>query len=590
MSRSVDEITALVIDAMSGNEAAFGVLVQQHAGLVTGVAYSILGDFPKSEDIGQEAFLTGWKKLHSLADPAKFPAWICGIARNKAMTLRRQAIRATEASLEAAVVEPESAGPSAEEVAIGREERSLVWESLEALPDIYRESIVLYYRGEQSVGRVAETLGESKATIRQRLVRGRKLLTAEVESIVNRTLRGTTPKAAFAAAVLASVPGNASAAVAGASTVGVTGHSGSAAATGWLGAAGGAAFGTFAGFLGGAIGTYFSYRNAPYASQRRLIARFSVLMFAWIAFFTIIVSWLVAVQTSATPMKGTEYAITLLFVIFGFQLTLCGLIAWMSWQYKRLGKTAEQTGEPLNRDVAERSARVVRPARWYTGSRQLFGRPLIDVQFGSISADGKVDQPRTARGWIAMGDRAHGYLLAVGSFACGFVAVGGRSVGGLAIGGVACGIVSVGGLTAGLMSVGGLACGIVTCGGLAIGVYSLAGIAVGVYSVGGVAFGWQMASGAVAWSQHACEGQIIFGCQSEEATRNEISAHWFMSLFRYEVANPEKTVLSASQRNAVVVVATACIALATIIYRKMIVPRLQTDVKGSRRRHQSPPR
>lgn len=45
-----------VQSAMAGDKQAFGELVSQYAGLVTGIAYSVCGDFARSQDIGQEAF------------------------------------------------------------------------------------------------------------------------------------------------------------------------------------------------------------------------------------------------------------------------------------------------------------------------------------------------------------------------------------------------------------------------------------------------------------------------------------------------------------------------------------------------------
>lgn len=125
--------------AIAGDELAFERLVEHHAGMVTGVAYSVLGDFARSEDVGQEAFLEAWKKRKSLSDPAKFAGWICSIARHRALDMRRKALRQAGQSADLAITDPPTSEPSAADVAARQEEKTLVWNTLDTLPAKYRE-------------------------------------------------------------------------------------------------------------------------------------------------------------------------------------------------------------------------------------------------------------------------------------------------------------------------------------------------------------------------------------------------------------------------------------------------------------------
>src|SRR6478609_1332521 len=59
----------LVRAARRGEKRAFVEIVARHQAMVCGVALGILGDFAASEDAGQEAFLTAWRKLHELREP-----------------------------------------------------------------------------------------------------------------------------------------------------------------------------------------------------------------------------------------------------------------------------------------------------------------------------------------------------------------------------------------------------------------------------------------------------------------------------------------------------------------------------------------
>ena len=83
----------IAAEAIAGNQTSFGRLVERYAGMVTGVAYAVLGDFARSEDTGQDAFLEAWRKRDTLHDPAKFPAWVCSIARHRAIDAVRRSAR-----------------------------------------------------------------------------------------------------------------------------------------------------------------------------------------------------------------------------------------------------------------------------------------------------------------------------------------------------------------------------------------------------------------------------------------------------------------------------------------------------------------
>jgi len=52
----------LVEQCANGNTAAFAQLVARYQTLVCSVAYSITGDFARSEDVGQDAFVAAWRE------------------------------------------------------------------------------------------------------------------------------------------------------------------------------------------------------------------------------------------------------------------------------------------------------------------------------------------------------------------------------------------------------------------------------------------------------------------------------------------------------------------------------------------------
>ena len=224
---------ALAWAAQGGEKRAFVEIVARHQAMVTGVALAILRDFAASEDAAQEAFLTAWKKLGTLREPAKLRPWLARIARTSAlMHLRR---KGPESPLDDTTKEGETTfGP--DEAVASREESALVLAALDELPENYRLPLVLFYREEQSVRAVAETLELSEDAVKQRLSRGREMLRARVAGVVDSVLGRTIPTTIFTMTIAAAIG-----ALAAPSAVAASVFSGAAVATGTTAVGGGSA-------------------------------------------------------------------------------------------------------------------------------------------------------------------------------------------------------------------------------------------------------------------------------------------------------------------------------------------------------------
>ena len=342
------EANLLVESAMAGDQKAFGELVRQHAGLVTGVAYSVCGDFSRSEDVGQEAFLEAWKNLSTLREPAKFSSWLCTITRRRAIDLVRRLKSKSTDSLDVELEDRSNANPEA--MMEADQERTMVWSMLEQLPETYRETMVLFYRSEQSVAEVATALAENEATIRQRLKRGRELMKRDLADSISRTLTSTVPKAAFAAAVMAAIP----------STTYAAGTVGAAAATGKAGigvggaattALGAAIFGSLTGIAGGLFGAWNSWRTAEYKSQQQFIVRTSIHYCIGFTTFMVLLGILLWFRVNGDLSDGAY-----LFFFLGLMLTgflFSGFWMWSGFRtYKRIENEAIKSGEPRCQEMA----------------------------------------------------------------------------------------------------------------------------------------------------------------------------------------------------------------------------------------------
>ena len=195
----------LLARCRGGDREAYGHLVERHQSLVCALAYNVCGDLARSEDVAQDAFVTAWKRLAELRDPTRFKAWLCEIARNLARAVTRRQTRRPELPLDE-TRELVSEAPTPDEAAVSREEEAMMWDALEAVSDVYREPLILYYRERQSVSEVARALDLSEDAVRQRLARGRAALKAQVMALVENTLARTRPGRPFTLAVLAALP------------------------------------------------------------------------------------------------------------------------------------------------------------------------------------------------------------------------------------------------------------------------------------------------------------------------------------------------------------------------------------------------
>src|SRR5512136_1486590 len=198
----------LVAESLDGNRDAFRLIVERYQTLIASLAYCATGNVSRSEDLAQETFVSAWKQLAELREPAKLRPWLCSIARSLiSKDFRRQGREPDHAaeSLEA-VDEWVSPEPLPPDQVISDEEKAILWRSLERIPEIYREPLVLFYREHQSIEAVAQDLGLSEDAVKQRLSRGRKLLQEQFLGFVAGALKQTSPGKAFTVGVIAALP------------------------------------------------------------------------------------------------------------------------------------------------------------------------------------------------------------------------------------------------------------------------------------------------------------------------------------------------------------------------------------------------
>lgn len=154
---------ALVRAAAAGDRASFAALYERFASTVHGILLAH-GRTEDAADGVQEVFLRALDRLHTLRDAAAFPGWLAAIARNHA----RMALRGSRR-----LVPLDDRIPAPERPALEARE---VMDALRALPEAYREPLVLRLVEGLSGEEIAARTGLTPGSVRVNLHRGMRLL------------------------------------------------------------------------------------------------------------------------------------------------------------------------------------------------------------------------------------------------------------------------------------------------------------------------------------------------------------------------------------------------------------------------------
>lgn len=490
--------TDLVSQSLSGDRAAFEHIVSRYQNFICAVAYSATGNFAASEDLAQETFVTAWKQLDSLREREKLRAWLCGIARNLIHnSLRKQgrepSHRAESLDEIAEFAAPE---PLPVERTISNEEAEILWRSLERIPDIYREPLVLFYREHQSIEAVAQNLELSEDAVKQRLSRGRKLLHEQVLVLVETALERTSPGKVFTLEVMAALPALTFSTKA--ATLGAAAAKGSATAK----VAG--VFGMILAPLLALTGLYANYRllrdeTHSDRERRKIKALFIISLLAALAFSAVVLT-----RLFFAVHNGNHAAIlfwSLLFsqvvVVYFLALLVQGVLSLRARRRSLAGILATEHGGHFPPAAFEYRSRL-----------SLFGLPLVHVRIGDRF--GVLRGP--VKAWIAVGGHAVGVLFASG--------------------GLAIAPVSIGAVAIGVFSLGAMSIGMFPIGPVSLGVCAYGGLAIGWQAFGPCAIAWHAAMDGIAVAHDFAQGRIAHAAQANTV----IAAQFFRQNWYFQCA------------------------------------------------------
>jgi RNA polymerase sigma-70 factor (ECF subfamily) len=169
---------ALVDRCRTGDDRAFGELVDRYKDLVYGLVYRLTPDRSQVDDLAQDVFLRVHRGLPYFRGEARLSTWIFRIVQNVCVQARSR--RVTEVALardgddggERAPREPGSADRSFGDIEL----RDRLAKALAQLPDNYRVLISAHYLKGVQYEALAEALDLPLGTVKTHLHRAKRRL------------------------------------------------------------------------------------------------------------------------------------------------------------------------------------------------------------------------------------------------------------------------------------------------------------------------------------------------------------------------------------------------------------------------------
>ena len=195
---------------LAGDRAAYEPLVEAYQGRIFAFVAGRIRDFSATEDIVQNAFVEAYMHLKSLKSPEKFSGWLRGIAlnlSNKWLQQKRPVVSIDDTSRDITPEVSEFPLPELPDEALEKTEtKEAVIAAVDALPDIYRESVLLHYMEGMTYPEIAAFLDIPESTVTGRLQVARNRLRDELMPLVEDTLHEKRPTRQLTRKVMAALP------------------------------------------------------------------------------------------------------------------------------------------------------------------------------------------------------------------------------------------------------------------------------------------------------------------------------------------------------------------------------------------------
>jgi RNA polymerase sigma-70 factor (ECF subfamily) len=163
--------------ALAGDDAAFEALVLDRLPRTYRMALAILGSEADARDAVQEAWVSVWRQMPSLRDPARFDAWLDQILVNACRSGLRKRRRVREIPLDDNF-DIEAPQPGPDHIT----EREALQRAFDGLSVEQRTLLVLHHLERRPLTAIAELFGIPVGTAKSRLHAARTALERTLEA------------------------------------------------------------------------------------------------------------------------------------------------------------------------------------------------------------------------------------------------------------------------------------------------------------------------------------------------------------------------------------------------------------------------
>lgn len=173
-AKTDEEIAVLVC---KGDKDAFGLLIDKYEQKLTRYIMRFTQNTEDVSDILQVVFIKAYTNLQSFDTSRSFNSWVYRIAHNESVTYlkKRGGEKVSFIDFDTFLPHP-FAKETSDDLALSREDKEALEQSLSKLSLKYREVLVLYYYDELSYQEIADVLHIPIATVGVRIKRAKEAL------------------------------------------------------------------------------------------------------------------------------------------------------------------------------------------------------------------------------------------------------------------------------------------------------------------------------------------------------------------------------------------------------------------------------
>ena len=171
-----DDTKSLALGLRRRDPEVLDALIEQYQYRLFRYLVYITGNRERAEDFFQETWIRVLERGHQYDGKSRFEAWLFSIARHLVIDWQRQkkaqSLDALTNPDEGAPMEFADDDPSPLHLLLAQESEETAQASLEKLPAVYREVLLLRFQEELGLVEIATVLNSPLSTVKSRLYRG----------------------------------------------------------------------------------------------------------------------------------------------------------------------------------------------------------------------------------------------------------------------------------------------------------------------------------------------------------------------------------------------------------------------------------